>query len=83
MPTYRDSISEDDRWALSYYILALSAYTDPLTKQPLQISDADRAALDDLNLKADSPENAYVPKESSPQKSAALGAPGQAAAKGD
>ena len=83
MPTYRDSISEDDRWALSYYILALSAYTDPITKQPLQISDADRAALDDLNLKADSPEDAYVPKESSPQKSAALGAPGQTAAKGD
>ena len=83
MPSYRDSISEDDRWALAYYILALSAFKDPLTKQPLQISDADRAALDDLNLKAETPESAYAPKEASPQKSAALGASGQAAAKGD
>jgi len=83
MPSYRDSLSEDDRWALSYYILSLSAYKDPLTKQPLQIADTDRAALDNLNLKADTPEDAYVPKESSPQKAAALGTPGQTAAKGD
>jgi cytochrome c oxidase cbb3-type subunit I/II len=83
MPSYRDSFPDEDRWALAYYILALSAYKDPLTKQPLQIADTDRAALDDLNLKADTPENAYVPSQGSPQKAAALGAPGQTAAKGD
>jgi cytochrome c oxidase cbb3-type subunit I/II len=83
MPSYRDSFPDEDRWALAYYILALSAYKDPLTGQPLAIADADRAALDDLNLKADTPENAYVPSQGSPQKAAALGAPGPTAAKGD
>jgi cytochrome c oxidase cbb3-type subunit 2 len=82
MPTYRDSLSEDDRWALSYYILALSAFKNPLTKQPLQIADTTRAALNDLNLKADTPQDAYVPKEIAPQKAGAAGA-GEAAAKGD
>ena len=59
---------------MSYYILALSAYKDPLTGQPLKIADKDRAALNDLNLKADAPDKAYVPSQDSPQKAAALGA---------
>ena len=83
MPSYRDAFPDEDRWALAYYILALSAYKDPLTGQPLKIADTDRAALDDLNLKADTPENAYVPSQGSPQKAAALGNPGPTAAKGD
>jgi cytochrome c oxidase cbb3-type subunit I/II len=83
MPSYRDAFPDEDRWALAYYILALSAYKDPLTGQPLKIADTDRAALDDLNLKADTPENAYVPGQGSPQKAAALGTPGPTAAKGD
>jgi len=83
MPSYRDAFPDEDRWALAYYVLALSAYKDPLTGQPLKIADTDRAALDDLNLKADTPENAYVPSQGSPQKAAALGAPGPTAAKGD
>ena len=49
MPSYRDSLPEEDRWALSYYVLALSAYKDPLTWQPLTIADTDRAALNDLD----------------------------------
>jgi len=61
MPSYRDSLPEEDRWALSYYVLALSAYKDPLTLQPLTISDTDRAALNDLTLEADSPAKAYIP----------------------
>ena len=83
MPSYRDAFPDEDRWALAYYILALSAYNDPLTGQPLKIADTDRAALDDLNLKADTPENAYVPSQGSPQKAAALGATPQTATKGD
>jgi len=67
MPSYRDSLPEEDRWALAYYILSLSAYKDPLTLQPLAIPDADRAALDDLKLKADTPETAYVPPAMSAQ----------------
>jgi cytochrome c oxidase cbb3-type subunit I/II len=83
MPSYRDSFSDEDRWALSYYILALSAYTDPLTGQPLKIADKDRAALNDLNLKADAPDKAYVPSADSPQKAAALGAAEATTTKGD
>ena len=52
MPSYRDALPEEDRWALSYYVLALSAYKDPLTLEPLAIADADRAALNDLALEA-------------------------------
>jgi cytochrome c oxidase cbb3-type subunit I/II len=61
MPSYRDSLPEQDRWALAYYILSLSAFTDSLTGEPLQISAADRTALNNPKLEADTPEDAYVP----------------------
>ena len=61
MPSYRDSLSEEDRWALAYYVVSLSAFKDPLSLQPLPISPADRAALNDPKLEAATPENAYVP----------------------
>ena len=61
MPSYRDALPEEDRWALSYYILSLSAYKDPLTREPLAIAEEERAALDDLSLEASTPETAYVP----------------------
>jgi cytochrome c oxidase cbb3-type subunit I/II len=83
MPSSRDALPDEDRWALSYYILALSAYKDPLTKQPLAIADTDRAALNDVNLKADTPENAYVPGQGSQQKAAVLGAAAQTTTKGE
>ena len=60
MPSYRDAFPDQDRWALAYYVLALSAYKDPLTLQPLAISETDRAALNKLTLEADTPANAYV-----------------------
>jgi cytochrome c oxidase cbb3-type subunit 2 len=62
MPSFRDSFPEADRWALSYYVLSLSAFADPLTGQPLKISNQDRAALNDLNLKAHSSRLAYTPQ---------------------
>jgi cytochrome c oxidase cbb3-type subunit 2 len=62
MPSYRDSLPEADRWALSYYVLSLSAFVDPLTGKPLQISAQDRAALNDPNLKAPASRLAYTPK---------------------
>jgi cytochrome c oxidase cbb3-type subunit I/II len=61
MPSYRDSLSEEDRWALSYYVLALSAYKDPLTGEPLPIAPSDRRALNDPALEAGTPEKAYIP----------------------
>jgi cytochrome c oxidase cbb3-type subunit I/II len=81
MPSYRDSLPEEDRWALSYYVLALSAYKDPLTLQPLTMTEADRAALNDLTRKADTPAEAYVPAGSD-QKSSKLGAGDGASAAG-
>ena len=72
MPSYRDSLPEEDRWALSYYVLALSAFKDPLTLQPLAIAEADRAALNDLSLKADTPAGAYVPRAASAEKTSQL-----------
>jgi cytochrome c oxidase cbb3-type subunit I/II len=61
MPSYRDSLSEEDRWALSYYVLALSAYKDPLTGEPLPIAPSDRRALNDPALEAGTPDKAYIP----------------------
>ena len=31
MPSFADSMSEEERWAISYYVLSLSAWKDPLT----------------------------------------------------
>lgn len=61
MPSYRDAFADEDRWALSYHVLALSAYKDPLTLEPLNIPEADRKALDELTRQAATPEKAYVP----------------------
>jgi cytochrome c oxidase cbb3-type subunit 2 len=60
MPSFRDSFPDADRWALSYYILSLSAFTDPITGEPLRmISAADREALDNPKLQTPGPEQAY------------------------
>ena len=60
MPSFSDSLSERDRWALSYYVLALSAFKDPLTGEPLEISARDRAALNRLDVDAPNTKRAYV-----------------------
>ena len=73
MPSYRDSLSESDRWALAYYILSLSAFTDPLTGEPLPIASADRTALNDPKLEASTPEDAYVPGEREKHSAAVSG----------
>jgi cytochrome c oxidase cbb3-type subunit 2 len=83
MPSYRDAFPDEDRWALAYYVLSLSAYKDPLTKQPLAMGDKDRAALNDPNLKADTPETAYIPGQVSQPKAAGLGTATQAATRGE
>jgi cytochrome c oxidase cbb3-type subunit 2 len=59
MPSFSDSLSEDDRWALSYYVLSLSAFTDPLTGEKMKIAPADRAALNDPDRKAQESHYAY------------------------
>ena len=59
MPSYSASLSEADRWALSYYVLSLSAFTDPLTGEKMQISEKDRAALNDPAVTASESHYAY------------------------
>jgi cytochrome c oxidase cbb3-type subunit I/II len=61
MPSYSDSLPEADRWALAYYVLALSAFKDPLTGAPLQIREEDRQALNDPATQARTSDTAYVP----------------------
>ena len=60
MPSFSDSFSEEERWALSYYVVALSAFKDPLTGEPLQISAVDRAALNDSGLAAPNTRRSYA-----------------------
>jgi cytochrome c oxidase cbb3-type subunit I/II len=47
MPSFVDSMSEAERWAISYYVLSFSAFNDPLTGQKLKVDAAIRARLDD------------------------------------
>ena len=59
MPSFVDSLPAEDRWALSYYVLSLSAFKDPLSGEPLPISPAQRAALNDPALLAGESHHAY------------------------
>ena len=52
MPSYQDSFSEEDRWALAYFVVSLSAFTDPLTGKPLLITKNDKENLNNPELKA-------------------------------
>lgn len=59
MPSFADSTSEEDRWALAYYVLSLSAFKDPLTGETMRITEADRDRLNDPGLKAAESTQAY------------------------
>ena len=61
MPSFRDSFSDEDRWASAYYVLSLSAFKDPLTGEPLQIRATDRALLNDPKVEARTSAHAYAP----------------------
>jgi cytochrome c oxidase cbb3-type subunit 2 len=45
MPSFADSMKDDERWAISYYVLSFSAFNDPLTGQKLKLDPATRARL--------------------------------------
>jgi cytochrome c oxidase cbb3-type subunit 2 len=61
MPSFAENLTEEQRWAISYYILSLSAYTDPLHQKKLQIPEQVKAALDDPNLKTPTWRAAFDP----------------------
>ena len=46
MPSFADSMKEDERWAISYYVLSFSAFNDPLTGEKLKLDAATRSRLD-------------------------------------
>lgn len=64
MASFKDSFTEEERWALSYYVLSLSAYRDPLSGERLALGAEDRQALNDPELRADTSELAYRPQRS-------------------
>jgi cytochrome c oxidase cbb3-type subunit 2 len=61
MPSYADTLGDDERWAISYYVLSLSAWADPLTGRKLDLPPGARAALDSPSVRADGPLRALDP----------------------
>ncbi len=61
MPSFADSMTDAERWAISWYVLSFSAWTDPLTGERLRLSPGARAALDSPQIRARSPETAFDP----------------------
>jgi cytochrome c oxidase cbb3-type subunit 2 len=46
MPSFVDSMKDDERWAISYYVLSFSAFNDPLTGTKLKLDASTRSRLD-------------------------------------
>ncbi len=46
MPSFADSMTDAERWAISYYVLSFSAFSDPLTGRTLALDAETRARLD-------------------------------------
>lgn len=46
MPSFADSMTDAERWAISYYVLSFSAFNDPPTGDKLALTPAVRARLD-------------------------------------
>jgi cytochrome c oxidase cbb3-type subunit 2 len=62
MPSFADSMSEEERWAISYYVLSFSAWTDPLTGRRLDLSAQTRALLNSPAVRAHHPRYALDPE---------------------
>jgi cytochrome c oxidase cbb3-type subunit 2 len=61
MPSFAENLTVEQRWAISYYILSLSAYIDPLHQKKLQIPEQVKAALDDPKLQTPTWRAAFDP----------------------
>ncbi len=60
MPSFADAFPEvEDRWALAYYVLSLSAWTDPLYATPEAFPDQVKRALNDPEAAHATPAAAY------------------------
>lgn len=72
MPSFADSMSDEERWAIAYHVLALSAWADPLTGERLRLSPSARATLSSREVVADHPRTAWDPARA---EAAVAGAP--------
>jgi cytochrome c oxidase cbb3-type subunit 2 len=61
MPSFADTMTDDERWAISYFVLSLSAWADPLTGEKLALPRAARDALNSAAVAADHPRRAWSP----------------------
>jgi cytochrome c oxidase cbb3-type subunit I/II len=61
MPSFADAFTDEERWALAYYVLAFSAWADPLTGERLKLAPETRAALRSREVAADRPRAAFDP----------------------
>jgi cytochrome c oxidase cbb3-type subunit 2 len=61
MPSFADSMTGEERWAISYHVLSLSAWTDPLTGAKVDLPAAARRALNDAGVRAARPAEAWDP----------------------
>jgi cytochrome c oxidase cbb3-type subunit 2 len=52
MPSFADSMGEDERWAISYFVLAFSAFNDPLTGRKLVLDPQTTAQLNTPDTRA-------------------------------
>jgi cytochrome c oxidase cbb3-type subunit 2 len=50
MPSFADSLGDDERWAVAYYVLSLSAFRDPRTGAPLPLDAATRRRLNEAEV---------------------------------
>lgn len=62
MPSFVDSMTAEERWAISYYVLSFSAWSDPLTGKKLELSPETKTALNSPDVLANHPRMAYDPE---------------------
>ncbi|PYM49658.1 MAG: cytochrome-c oxidase, partial [Candidatus Rokuibacteriota bacterium] len=65
MPSFADSMSNEERWAISYFVLSFSAWADPLTGQKLRLSPETKASLNSPDVRANHPRLALDPERES------------------
>jgi cytochrome c oxidase cbb3-type subunit 2 len=65
MPSFADSMNDEERWAISYFVLSFSAWADPLTGQKLKLSPQAQAALNSADVRAHHPRLAFDPQRES------------------
>jgi len=54
-------MNNEERWAISYFVLSFSAWADPLTGQKLRLSPETKASLNSPGVRADHPRLALDP----------------------